>query len=373
MASAETNFTQDREVHGRKLDLAQCMRIARETTGKSFASQVGEIIRLSRCDGKLTPQDYYYFGLYDDEKFTFDDKRRFISERAFPKVIYQCSDLRWWATADNKLIAYTLLESFGAPVPETQAVFIGTARNFGRIPTFSEAAGLTRFLTEEARYPLFAKPLEGVCSWGATLIDSHEDGNLHLHGGETLSMDEFISRLDADQGYMFQTVLRPHSVLAQFADVISTVRVIVIINDGQPEVLHSLLKIPGSGNVADNFWRDGNMLAALNNETGVVEKAIRGYGPYREDLIDHPETGAKLIGTQLPGWGAIIELCLNCATIFSPIRYQSFDIAICPDGPVVVEVNTGSAFNLAQLVKNEGFLSDRYRDFLTDCGYKLKD
>jgi hypothetical protein len=45
---------------------------------------------------------------------------------------------------------------------------------------------------------------------------------------------------------------------------------------------------------------------------------------------------------------------------------------MCPQGPVVVEVNTGSAFNLSQVAKGEGFLTERFGAFLQRNGFPVK-
>ena len=82
-----------------------------------------------------------------------------------------------------------------------------------------------------------------------------------------------------------------------------------------------------------------------------------------------PDTGQPLKGFQLPDWDQALALCLEFAMAFHKLRYQSWDIALCPDGPVFVEVNTGSAFNLSQLATAKGFLTDRFRAFLESCGY----
>ena len=153
---------------------------------------------------------------------------------------------------------------------------------------------------------------------------------------------------------------------------VSTVRVIIIIDQGRPEIIQTVWKIPASGNIADNFWRSGNMLAAVDMTTGVVERAVRGIGPDLEVLDDHPDTGQPLKGFQLPDWDQALALCLEFAMAFHKLRYQSWDIALCPDGPVFVEVNTGSAFNLSQLATGKGFLTDRFRAFLESCGYRNK-
>jgi len=375
MESQETRFARDAEnfiSHRQTLNIQQCLTAARAQTGKSFGAQVRDIIRLARADGKLQPADYYYFRLYDDAAYPFEEKRRFLSERVHPAVIERCSDPQWRVLADDKFLTYSLLESCGAPVPETQAVYAANGRRFGRVPTLSTADDLAGFLTGAASYPLFAKPLAGIFSLGACRIERREDDTLCLAGGERVPVNAFAVELDREQGYLLQTVLRPHAMLRKYADATSTVRIILIIDNGAPEILHTIWKIPGAGNIADNFWRKGNMLAAVDSDTGTIRRVVRGDGPEMEEVVNHPDSGAPLVGETLPDWRRLIDLVTENARVFAPIRFQSWDVALCEEGPVVVEVNAGSAFNLSQLAKGEGFLTDRYTNFLLSCGYKLK-
>lgn len=106
------------------------------------------------------------------------------------------------------------------------------------------------------------------------------------------------------------------------------------------------------------------MLGAVNSQTGRVERVVQGSGFELAELTVHPDTGALLHGLTLPDWDKAVALCLKYARVFHKIRYQSWDIALCPEGPVIVEVNTGSAFDLSQLATGEGFLTDRFREFL---------
>ena len=372
MSQAETQFKQDYRSSKKALDVGACMQHARNKFGKSLFSQIREIYSLSRADGKLNSQEYYYFNLYDDRKFPFGEKVRFLSDRIHGAVIRKCCDVHWWATADDKFIAYTLLEACGAPIPRTRAVFCRTPRSFGRLRKLADAEQLAAFLANPDHYPLFAKPIEGIGSFGAYLLRGYAGGELQLHDGSTMPIADFIAKLDADQGYLLQEALEPHPSLRQFGEYASTVRVIVIIDQGRPEILHTVWKIPANNNFADNFWRDKNLLAAIDPKTGTVERAIRGVGPALEEIETHPDTGARLKGFVLPDWRRLVDLCLESAGIFSQIRYQSWDIAMCPEGPVVIEVNTGSAFNLSQLAEGKGFLDERFGAFLKNNGYNLK-
>ena len=147
-------------------------------------------------------------------------------------------------------------------------------------------------------------------------------------------------------------------------------RVVIIIGRDGPEILHTVWKIPAGGNIADNFWRSGNMLAAVDAASGEVKRVVRGVGPDQSEVETHPDTGRAIKGLVLPDWERLKALCLDCALIFHKLRYQSWDVAPCPGGPIIVEVNTGAAFNLSQLATSEGFLNERFGRFLREFGFR---
>jgi hypothetical protein len=355
-----------------RLDVPRCMFAARNDCGKGYLSQITEIWTLARGTGHLTAQDYFYYQLCDDSRYSQEDKCRFLSERIHWPLAEKCCDVRWWATADDKLLAQTILEHAGAPLPVVQAVYATNRRHHGPLRSCRSTDQLVDFLAGDAQYPLFAKPIGGIASLGAFSVNGFDASSkvLALVGGENLALDEFVRHIDHGDGYIFQSRLYPHADLqAICGDTVSTVRVILIIEEDQPEIIETVWKIPTGTNVADNFWRAGNMLAAVDVDTGQVQRVIRGYGPNLEELDDHPDSGKPLKGLVLPNWDDLRTLCLEFAMVFERLRYQSWDIAICPDGPVVVEVNAGSAFNLSQLATGRGILTDRFRAFLERCGY----
>jgi hypothetical protein len=48
-------------------------------------------------------------------------------------------------------------------------------------------------------------------------------------------------------------------------------------------------------------------------------------------------------------WDRVLDLARRCAPVFRPVRYQSMDIAITPDGPVLVEGNRFPCAKLSQV------------------------
>jgi hypothetical protein len=371
-ADRVSSYERDRRLAAPDIDVLACLRLAHRLRGKSYASQFAEILRLGLGDGQLTAKDYFYYRLYDDELHSPEEKGRYLSESITRRVAEACCDVRCWGVSEDKILAYTLLAAAGAPIPETQAVFSREGRQFGKVPRLSGTIDLADFLAGEVRFPVFCKPIAGLGSFGACLLLAREGDRIEAAGGERFTIPSLAQRLGEGSGYLLQTVLQHHPALRPICEAVATVRIIILVEQGRPEVLHTVWKIPAAGNFADNFWRRGNLLADLDPETGTVRRAIRGIGPALEELETHPDTGGRLLRLALPHWKATIGLALACAPIFAMLRYQSWDIAICPEGPVIIEVNTGSAFTLPQLATGRGMLSDRFAAFLTACGYRLK-
>ncbi|TNE56887.1 MAG: hypothetical protein EP340_10700 [Alphaproteobacteria bacterium] len=373
---SDNKFATDLQNHKPEMNITNCMAAAKDQSGKSVGAQVREIWKLSRKPFKLSAQDYFYFGLYDDNRFSGDEKQRFIADRDHHSIIIKCCDPTWWALADDKYFSYTLLEANGAATPKTQAIFSSGTRSFGKTLTLRSTQELQDYLSSKAHFPLFVKPNAGVGSFGTFAVEAYDASNqtLQLAKDETIALDDFVSQIDGEEPYLFQTSLQPHADIAQICSgKVSTVRVIVILQDGQPEIIQTVWKIPGPDAIADNFWRKGNMLGAVDTETGKVTRVIRGYGPELEENPAHPATNQDLRGLTLPCWEEVKDLCLTYAPLFQKLRYQSWDVAITPEGPVVVEVNTGSAFNLSQLATGKGFMTDRFQAFLESCGYFVKE
>jgi hypothetical protein len=53
----------------------------------------------------------------------------------------------------------------------------------------------------------------------------------------------------------------------------------------------------------------------------------------------HPKTRVEFSGFQLPFWAKACDLAREVATRFVPVRTIGWDIALTPEGPVVLEGN----------------------------------
>jgi hypothetical protein len=148
-----------------EFSLGYSLHAAMTRHGKSPWSQVREIWRLRYGPGKLRPDEYYYYGLYDDRRFSFADKTRFLGRSMQDRIIRQCNVAEWCFIAHDKLVCYGLLAGLGLAVPQTRALYQGEGR-FAAVPVFADPAALAAHLRAGMHYPFFGKPVTGVRSIG---------------------------------------------------------------------------------------------------------------------------------------------------------------------------------------------------------------
>jgi hypothetical protein len=88
-------------------------------------------------------------------------------------------------------------------------------------------------------------------------------------------------------------------------------------------VTRAVCKVPAPGNAADHFWRTGNMVAAVDLDTGAIERVVRGTGQEMEVNFDHPETGNPIVGAAVPEWADVLDATQRAALMFPGVRTQS--------------------------------------------------
>ena len=347
---------------------AQCLNAVARTYGKSPLAQVRDFMRLHFGPGRLSLQEYYQFRLFDDSRYSADDKRRFLGHKAQKLLYARHIPMNWRATVGDKIVFYALFAGLGFPVPRTTAL-MHPHREFGDAEILRDTAALEYYLRDPHNYPFFGKPVDGMFSLGVACAEAYnaEHDCVVLSGSRRISVPDFVAAA-ADyfgRGYLLQERLEPHPEIAPLCDSrVSTIRLMVMLGPDGPEIFQALWKIPGRGNVADNFWRDGNMLAALDVQSGRVQRVVRGVGPAQGSLSVHPDTGAAMEGFTLPHWQSVTDLALRAAKAIPGLPLQAWDIALCPSGPVLVEANIGGDVNLPQIAWGKGIMNGRLAAFL---------
>ncbi|MCL3882871.1 sugar-transfer associated ATP-grasp domain-containing protein [Marivita sp. GX14005] len=353
-------------------NIAGRLAAAAKASGRSPLSIAFDFFKLRKTRGRLRFYEYLMYGLYDRDRFSDDDRSRFISAHVHWPTIAPCNDPQWWSVTEDKWLSSSILAAHGIAQPRNAAVYDAGPRLYPDVPKLHDAAALRDFLTRCDAFPLFAKNLNGMWSAGAVRLSGCTDTHVLIDGRAPVTFDELASDIFSDRSYLIQHCVRPHRFFDGITDSVATVRCLNLIGDEGLQTPFTLLKLPMAGNIADNFWRKGNLLCLLDPESGKVLRIVANHDGDLTELDGLPGSDRKLLGETLPHWEALRAMNETVALIHGANRFGSTDIALTDDGPVIVEVNNGCAFELIQMATGEGFLTDEILAFFRSCGVALK-
>lgn len=328
-----------------------------------------DYVGLAFGPGKISFKDYTELRLFDREFWGEEDRRTVVSKRG-SVAIWNGINYRddWWGLVRNKIASSSYLAAYGIPTIPTLAVYCDNLKT-GATNVASDERQLHEILVNEANYPMFGKPIEGIQSLGSVGLRRYlpQTESLETCDGRLLPLGEFISLLRANfaKGYIFQKFMSPHAdIRAICGDRLATVRVITLATEASPKVFRACWKIPAGANAADNYWRKGNLLAQIDVAQGQVLRVLSGTGL---DLLHHdrhPDSGTPLIGFPLPHWQRLLETAIEAARLMQHVPLIGWDIAVLDEGPVIIEMNECPDFVMVQLADGRGILQPELMDFM---------
>ena len=249
-----------------------------------------EYMALAFGPGQISFKDYTRLRVFDDGFYAGTDKRAIVGQRRNSDIDLTINYRHdWIGLFSNKVASASYLAAYGFPTIPVLAFY---AEN---LASSSPAVLRTRdelrdFLTRDDSYPLFGKPTEGIQSLGSIGIRrSAGSGNL-----ETIERTGcWLSRTSCRTSSSIiraATCCRNSCRLtrrsqAMCGDRLATVRIVTLASEGEPQIFRACWKIPTGSNIADNYWRSGNMLARIDLATG-QRVAARPQGP-ASNLTEH--------------------------------------------------------------------------------------
>ncbi|MEZ5925708.1 MAG: sugar-transfer associated ATP-grasp domain-containing protein [Hyphomicrobiaceae bacterium] len=339
--------------------------------GKPLQSVVADIARLSFGRTGLLTDEYFTLRLFD-EKNLQSPKTTFAGKNGIRKVWMTANyKENWFGPMSDKLVFDTILGGFGLPVCKTKAYFT-TGYDVPALNVLRTRADLEAYLTNPDSYPFFSKPRTSSLSLGsasAVAYDKDTD-SLRMLSGKSVKLKSFVDDIleHFSEGYLFQERVVPHEGVRKICgDRAATLRIYSIMGKDGPEVFRMVWKVPGGKNAADNFWRKGNILAALDYETGKITRAVTGFALDQVEVEHHPDSGFKLVGAEIPGFHKVVELAKHAHRIFGEVNLIGWDIVPTDEGGVIIEGNFAPDFKLVQMAERRGIMDERMTHFLDDC------
>lgn len=339
-----------------------------------------ELVALRRHG--VTGRMYIRYRLFDDDRYTPEQKGEFtgfrFQEKAYkalndPALIARSGVSTTWEGKVDKVLFDALMRVNEIPTPKIVAVYDVDAPTHADAETLSSPEEVQGFLLREGR-DLFAKPARAHSGAGAVRVRRVVDGNAELGDGTTVELVELTRMITRWPRAVIQRVVTAHPAIVEVVgdNALPTVRMVVLRRPDASTLHRAVLRVPTGRRFVDNFGSgmDGNFVASVNVDTGVVERAYRGWGLEQTRQPIHPDTGAAVEGLELPDWKDADALTLKASRVLAGMPLQSWDIAIGADGPLVVEVNDKSGQDILQVAGPPGMLDASLTTFLRERGLK---
>ncbi|MDY0871449.1 sugar-transfer associated ATP-grasp domain-containing protein [Dongia rigui] len=190
---------------------------------------------------------------------------------------------------------------------------------------------------------LFVKPRHGKGARDTTLLRYAGAGAYRLPDGRVLSLDAYLDELarrSEKADYLVQPRLVNHADIADLAtQSLIVIRVITCLDSaGVPQVTHGMLRVIGK---LERSWNDSTEYAApidlmtgrMGAMTGDKLAGVLGWHDR------HPVTGAPVSGRLLKAWPDVQAAAIRAHAAFTDRILLGWDIAVTPEGIVIVEGN----------------------------------
>jgi hypothetical protein len=347
--------------------LSETLQLARAAGNKSLSRQLVEALRLRFGKNAIGISEYFDYGI-SHHSITPAMRDEFIGWKQSGELDVKLNSSASRVLANDKLINHVILLSAGLPAPAPVATYTTSGRRVGPEPALTTLAQVRAFLEGDV-YPFYVKPISAGYGRGVLGVTGRSGDMLDLFDGTTVSIEKFLKPFDFEpyRGMLFQKPLSAHPAIAELTgtQAVSCVRFICFITSLGPVIHTAFWKITSGKNMLDNFSHGdyGNCLGAIDNSSGKIVRAISKLGPGGE-IDRHPATGRRLAGFQLPDWDRAVSLVKSASANFPGLRLQNWDVALCPEGPVLLELNTESELGVPQAISGTGMMDQRLRDIL---------
>lgn len=154
-----------------------------------------------------------------------------------------------------------------------------------------------------------------------------------------------LSKIADMDGVAEQRIVQHPAMEALQATAVSTLRITTLVEKNENiNIMSSGLRLGARGAGVDNQSSGGSVY-----EVDLAEGIVVGYGKTQNNQksIKSP-TGAVVPGFQIPFWSEVLAMVESAAKKYPRARFVGWDVAIGPDGPLLVEANRSTGASVMQ-------------------------
>lgn len=197
--------------------------------------------------------------------------------------------------------------------------------------------GLAAFME---KHPEFVrKPLFGLGGGGVRKVAA----------SEIADVDEFCAELVREEEFVEELVVQDPRWSA-LSPSINTLRVMTFVANGKARIVFAVARVGSGATIMDNFHQ-GGVGVLVNMDRGV----LMGNG-FDKKCEEHETSvaGVRFDGFEIPYWEEAKAMVLEGAHVNEGVHLVGWDVAIAPDGPLVIEANRGAGWDVVQVPAKRG-------------------
>jgi hypothetical protein len=319
----------------------------------------------ARFVNDLGPRHYSLFSLNDSPSAEWGNYLVDVEE--YKESIRAQSPAEMHTLANDKAVFYRHCLAHGLACPPIVCAVNIQPGLYGDVPCAETAEDLDRLL-QAADGRLFAKQLAGSLGRGAFSIEKIGPRYTFagVQSGDARELMEFLRHGQAvSPQWLIQPRLQNHPELAkiQSPHALGTMRLVTYMANGEAHLLYALMKLTVGSNVTDNFMHGttGNLVAKIDINEGRLAQprgSLRRDWPQIRTINKHPDTGALVAGTLIPQWDDVKDLALRAQRSAPQLKSSGWDVALTPQGPVLLEANLTYSTDILQVAYARGIRTE---------------
>lgn len=289
----------------------------------------------------------YGAGLQDYLNFKFYEKKH--------------KERKTYVTTSGEYKAYKTLASI------EYADFFSNKVNFHK--NFAKYAKREYFAPEEGTYEEFEKFLERHPSFVKKPFIGLGGGDVEKVNVEDIKdKKQFYETMKEKKEFVEELIIQDEEWAKLSPNSTNTLRVMTSAVNGKSRIMFVAARIGSGKSITDNFHQGGQGVL-VDIETGKL------VGNGIDKKLNESEcscTGIKFDGFQVPYWEEIKKMTLEAALVNDKVNLIGWDVAITPNGPLIIESNRGPGWDLPQVLLKKGgkYLMDEVLQEVAESGKK---
>lgn len=184
---------------------------------------------------------------------------------------------------------------------------------------------------------IFAKPNHGDCGRGIEKLKVADFANA----------EAMLQYVREKKLAILEHCIRQHPQMAKLnPSSVNSLRIVTDVVDDTVHIAYVMVKLGTGGGHCDNTGQ-GGVLCRVDENTGKIRSVATD--DFFHVYEKHPDTGVEFIGYEIPMLDEAIALAKKAAMVLPQMRHVGWDVAITPDGPVIIEGNEYPGTDLCQL------------------------